>query len=92
MQYISRKDFIWVYLFWAFVPQCDKPQLLLIGLVMPQYAVNAIAMQLKLSPSPHQTHAKCTSKDQKAGNNPLSSPKHAPALVAEKVFGQQLDQ
>lgn len=43
-----------------------------------------------LRPSPNQTHAKGTSEDQKAGNDPFLSPKNPPALIAEKIFRHQL--
>lgn len=47
--------------------------------------------QARLRPSPNQTHAKGAPEDQKAGDDPLLSPKNPPALIAEKIFRHQLD-
>lgn len=45
-----------------------------------------------LSPSTHEAHEEGTKEHQQAGNHAAFTPEMAPALVAEEIFREQLDQ
>jgi hypothetical protein len=44
------------------------------------------------SPSPNKAHADGPKQNQKAGGYPLPASQHRPALITQKVLGQQLNQ